>query len=490
MKEYRQSIIMLCSKLTLELAQLRIERESWREAPVIRNDSGQFSGLPSDPTQRPQIEREINLPHKIDTDLPSGMIDSQQQTAAVASVVESFGMITTDDIKNLIPGLNTPRPHPKIPRGRIPPEVKEAWQKVDTEKLAQAGVDPDRLYERLQKMVTFNKDALSWTAHSRRSAMLNLVTRAQEMTELVGQDNQQEIQSAIAERDAAFEAAQAYEKEHPDRKKGIERRYLEATALDDRVAQLAQGLAWRTAMLNTEIEHGDDLDYFLNTLGDEDARKEHQAFLKTLHQKRRTRFTTRIGLAPDTKEVLNRELDKVGYKTNIPPYWKQDVMKDWFFQKAKEVSEYYSKISPVPLKAELDMIDERAFHVQLDVNGETRSVVNIDGGDTNALFHEYGHIIEVSSAKRLEKAIAFRTDRRKGKGLDDMWALGMPGEKVVRDDFKHPYVGKVYPGNAATEVVSTGLESLADQYKLKQQATRDREHLMFAISELKKEPGE
>lgn len=58
-----------------------------------------------------------------------------------------------------------------------------------------------------------------------------------------------------------------------------------------------------------------------------------------------------------------------------------------------------------------------------------------------------------------------------------------PDEKALEDSFIDPYVGKLYP-DLATEVLSTGLEHMADEQLFVQLYRRDPEHLFLTLGAL------
>jgi hypothetical protein len=108
------------------------------------------------------------------------------------------------------------------------------------------------------------------------------------------------------------------------------------------------------------------------------------------------------------------------------------------------------------------------------------------------IVHELGHHIEARSLPIHEAAIQFLRERQRGGGPendtrklkdiipnsnydDDEWAF--------KDKFIHPYIGKSYPNNSASEVISMGVQYLyEDPVKL---ATEDPDFFRFIYRTLR-----
>jgi hypothetical protein len=97
------------------------------------------------------------------------------------------------------------------------------------------------------------------------------------------------------------------------------------------------------------------------------------------------------------------------------------------------------------------------------------------------VWHEVAHHIEMKSPAVLRAAVAFR-ESLADKPLETYKlntvrpSLG-DDEVALKGKFPDPYVGKLYPGDIATEIVSTGVHSyIADPVSF----ARDRpEHFKF-----------
>jgi len=95
----------------------------------------------------------------------------------------------------------------------------------------------------------------------------------------------------------------------------------------------------------------------------------------------------------------------------------------------------------------------RSFWQQNTVHlGDAKPLVDV--------VHELGHQIESPSPDVLKQTLAFLKRRTQGKKLqtlpeDEGYE---EGEVAVQDAFLRAYMGKVYPDDSATEIVTMGLE--------------------------------
>ena len=65
-----------------------------------------------------------------------------------------------------------------------------------------------------------------------------------------------------------------------------------------------------------------------------------------------------------------------------------------------------------------------------------------------------------------------------------------PHERALLGDFSSPYVGRVYPpGQAATEVVTTGLERFTSPREMLNFYLQDPEHFLFTAGAIDQGPG-
>lgn len=96
----------------------------------------------------------------------------------------------------------------------------------------------------------------------------------------------------------------------------------------------------------------------------------------------------------------------------------------------------------------------------------TFNAVNMSGAARNldeVVYHEVAHHIEMRSGSVLKAAIEFRESQadkpREVYKLKTILSALNDTEEAVRGKFPDPYVGKIYPHDMATEVVSTGVAS-------------------------------
>lgn len=94
------------------------------------------------------------------------------------------------------------------------------------------------------------------------------------------------------------------------------------------------------------------------------------------------------------------------------------------------------------------------------------NMVNLaPGSGTNVVVHELGHWLESQDPNIHQAALAFLSRRTAGETPQPLARLQptygyAPDEMAKPDKFKQPYVGKIYPDNAATEIVSMGVEQM------------------------------
>jgi hypothetical protein len=105
------------------------------------------------------------------------------------------------------------------------------------------------------------------------------------------------------------------------------------------------------------------------------------------------------------------------------------------------------------------------------------------------VFHEVGHSLETSRQSILDMALDFRTSRvtsniptkRKG-AVKKAWTLK---EAVLPDEFITPYVGRpyeVFGKDAATEVISVGVEHFSSPELMFRLYSIDRDHFHMILS--------
>ena len=103
------------------------------------------------------------------------------------------------------------------------------------------------------------------------------------------------------------------------------------------------------------------------------------------------------------------------------------------------------------------------------------------------IFHEFGHHIEDNKRTIHRACVKFldnRTKDEKEVKLDDLFpGLGYRDDEIAKPDkFIHPYVGKIYPYMAATEVISKGIEKFESEESLEDFYNADREHFGLVLA--------
>lgn len=114
----------------------------------------------------------------------------------------------------------------------------------------------------------------------------------------------------------------------------------------------------------------------------------------------------------------------------------------------------------------------------------TREAVQIGQDfDKRTLFHELSHTLDALEPGFVKAAQAFIKGRAKG---EPEWLGKLTGNKKYKrhevaypDDFIHPYVGKVY--DDASEVMSMGLECLANPNACEELIRKDPEHFQLVM---------
>lgn len=113
---------------------------------------------------------------------------------------------------------------------------------------------------------------------------------------------------------------------------------------------------------------------------------------------------------------------------------------------------------------------------------------NLGGkADRSVLFHELTHIMERSPSLRAA-ANSFLDRRTKGDSLESLKSLYPNSnyshtEVTLKDNFYHPYMGKVYP-HGSTEIFTMLTQELADPARAAKLAVNDPESFQFAVGML------
>jgi len=101
--------------------------------------------------------------------------------------------------------------------------------------------------------------------------------------------------------------------------------------------------------------------------------------------------------------------------------------------------------------------------------------------------HEFGHHIESNKRSIHRACVKFLDHRTAGERevrLADMFpGLGYRDDEIAKPDkFIHPYVGRVYPYMAATEVISKGIEKFGNEESLEDFYNADKEHFGLVLA--------
>ena len=117
--------------------------------------------------------------------------------------------------------------------------------------------------------------------------------------------------------------------------------------------------------------------------------------------------------------------------------------------------------------------------------------INIGGKRGKALLttmlHEVGHFIEIVTPGARKASMDFIKSQATGgpQPLSELTGVAAYGEDEIAypDKFISPYVGRLYPGpNPGTEVVSMGLQALADPVQTAKLLLTNPAHLNYALS--------
>lgn len=122
----------------------------------------------------------------------------------------------------------------------------------------------------------------------------------------------------------------------------------------------------------------------------------------------------------------------------------------------------------------------RGYAIQLQRGTETINYIQVGlfGRTRELAFHETGHFIE--DANKMAQTSVDYILSRKTKGKPAL----IDNREVVKTDFLNPYTGKTYGElgrEDATEVVSMGLQSLADIFGTQRAVREDIDHLRYTL---------
>ena len=147
----------------------------------------------------------------------------------------------------------------------------------------------------------------------------------------------------------------------------------------------------------------------------------------------------------------------------------------------KDIAEYYQlcggKLGPVEITGSAR--NKRAYargKYQIDIDNDFNK---------RTLFHECSHLVENYASLELDSSKKFIEDRASGEPerLNKIIPNSAYGnnEKAYPDSFINPYVGKIYTNGS--EVMSMGMQMLADPETLLYFLSKDPEHFKLTISQ-------
>lgn len=103
------------------------------------------------------------------------------------------------------------------------------------------------------------------------------------------------------------------------------------------------------------------------------------------------------------------------------------------------------------------------------------------------IYHEYGHHLEASKRSIHRCAVKFLDRRTEGeesiKLADLIPNIGYPDDEITKKNhFIHPYIGRQYPYNASTEIISTGIQNFVTDKQMESFYNADREHFSLCLA--------
>jgi len=148
-------------------------------------------------------------------------------------------------------------------------------------------------------------------------------------------------------------------------------------------------------------------------------------------------------------------------------------------------------VRKVPRAYQQERVD-KGWH---ESGGQARVAVNVGdnvkrGEGRRVVYHELGHTLEILNGRVADASRIFFERRTRGEALAWLGPGYAKSEKAKKDKWYTSYVGKEYyssisedsPKTRASEVVSMGIETLADPKRMAELAMADFEHLAFAFA--------
>lgn len=471
---YGQKLRFQLSYLELEAKAVSEHKEEWRDVPVIRDSFGRFGSKSSLESYKGTAintygDRELlKTLERNKNDINIGA------TAGLAATLSNQSQSLWNNVASFVD-------YSSDTKTVLSKEIQQKWDAIDKEVLAQAGVNPKQLEKRLkglEQVLVKEHPALHplTQKHIRRT-----LQRAQEITKLEKRgDRSDEAEAIRQEFEIKVKEYVEFLEKNPKQQGKMTRQAQELTELSNQYAVALGGKQWRVDTLNAEIKYGDKLDAIASSATMDELKVNYNHCINSLKKRRTPGVSAQMGLSSETEQELKALLDQAGFPSEPSKLLQDPSVQAMIYRQAKQAVKFFSEICPVKLDVEMGIVANRGFRVQLPSG---KNVMNLADGNPGLVIHELGHMVETSTDERLLKSIAFRTARTTRKGLLDMWPLGMPEEKAVKDEFTHPYIGKVYPGNGGTEVISMGIESTVSPEALFTEVVADREHILMTFSE-------
>ncbi len=180
-----------------------------------------------------------------------------------------------------------------------------------------------------------------------------------------------------------------------------------------------------------------------------------------------------------TEQISGKSFDVV----LTPNITKQKYVKARFESYHKD---YLNKLDEVGCDGVIKLYNTKStdtyvYAKSLRANAKVRDMaVHFSQTDAkHSAFHEFGHLIESNHAPR---AKAFQWVKMRGKGksmkFSDISSSYSDTEDAFKDKFIDPYVGKYY-SDAATEVMSMGMQQFTSYEKMMRFAKKDFDHFSF-----------
>jgi len=126
---------------------------------------------------------------------------------------------------------------------------------------------------------------------------------------------------------------------------------------------------------------------------------------------------------------------------------------------------------------------DRAWAISKQESSINNGFVNVGDGTKESIYHEVAHHIEYQDPTIAKSSQDFVKSRASGppQKLKDMTGRNYRDDEIAYpDEFVSPYVGKI-TGKASSEVISVGVERLANGKSMRKFKEEDPEHFNFVI---------